>query len=485
MRDETGLMVGLDIGTSGVKATAFDAACIVVAQGRAALRTDYRDRAGASQRPSDWWSASVAALGKLGERLGERKKCVRAIGLTGQCPTFTLMDKAGNTPDVSWLYQDAGAEEQCRRIVGLLGRDAIHARTGQNPGPYYIAPKLMRLAQSGNKPFGGMNMVVQPRDFIGWKLTGSLATDPTHAACTLLYDVRTGAWAEDWIQLFHLESFAWPDIAYPDTVLGGLTAEASAVTGWPRGLPVSVGAADSLCACYGVGAQVRPGVLYDVSGTSTCLHMVVGGRFSDIRISHYPYFVPGTYCIETGLNTTGASLAWLGGVLRRSVGELLDDAALVPPGAGGLLFLPHLGGGDRDVPGRPGAFVGLNMSHRAEEMARAVLEGVAFAIRDKADMLRSSGAVVREIVGCGGGNRSRLWNEIKSAVLDLPLGAPEPTDTAALGAARTAAAAVGLAISLRQPPLRSFIPQPDWPASYEDRYEAYRMAVRQLERTGT
>lgn len=431
------IFVGVDIGTSGIRAVAFSERGEALAEARAALPTHYRGDGQVEQLYSDWLTGTVQALRLLTGRLGESVKRVRGIGLTGQCPSFALIPPSGEMQQAALIYQDNRAVEQSRRLIEMYGPAAIHRRTGETPSPFYVLPKLLWLQQHRAECLQKGAAVVQPRDAVGWMLTGRLATDPTHAACTLAYDIHAGDWAWDWLKQLGLDHLHWPEVIPSCERLGEVTAETAEQTGLPEGVPVAVGGADSLCAVYGAGAM-EPGMACDVSGTSTCLHLAVRHPLDLFGVNTYPHIEPGRWLAEVGINTTGAALSWLAGLFNKTHDELLVEAARVLPGADGLLFLPHLAGGERDVPTRPGAFMGLGLGHTQGHMARAVLEGVAYALRQRIELLRQSGCSVTSVVVCGGGTRSALWNQIKSDIFGLPVSALCEPDTTALGAAMTA-----------------------------------------------
>jgi len=431
------IYVGIDIGTSGVRAVAFNDRGETIAEGRCALHTDYSEGAQAQQRPAEWLDGTAAAMRTLAGRLGERLGGVSAIGLTGQCPSFTLLKPDGALFHTGYIYQDNRAVRESEQLIGTFGAAEIHRRTGEAPSPFYVLPKLLWLQEHNPESLAPGTAVLQPRDVVGWHLTGTIATDPTHAACTLAYDIHSGTWAWDWLERLGLHRLHWPSILPSCESLGALTAEAAAATGFPSGIPVIVGAADSLCAVYGAQAS-EEGARCDVSGPSPCLHMATPRPAADYAINTYPHVDGGAWIAEAGINTTGAALNWVAGLFGRTHRELLEEASGIPAGADNLLFLPHLAGGERDDPARPGAFVGLHMGHTPGHLARAVLEGVALALRQRITLLERSGNPVRTVVVSGGGARSGLWNQIKSDVFGLPLSALAEADSTALGAAMTA-----------------------------------------------
>jgi len=430
------IYIGLDIGTSGVRAVAYTAEGKQHAEGRAGLETSYGQEGQAEQRPHQWLEASATALRLLSEQL-EIEAVVRAIGLTGQCPTFALLGPDGHWSERGYIYQDNRATKESERLISQFGAAQLHRRTGEAPSPFYVLPKLMWLQQHQPELLSAGHAVMQPRDAVGWYLTDQMATDPTHAACTLAYDIEQQDWAWDLLEQLGLHELHWPKVLPSCELLGKLTEKAASAAGLPAGIPVIIGAADSLCAVYGAQADGQ-GVVCDVSGTSTCLHLIINKPASDYAVNTYPAVDDAGWIAETGINTTGAALNWISGLFGRSHSDLLAEAALIPAGSEGLLFTPHLAGGERDHPGRPGAFIGLHMDHTPAHLIRAVLEGVALALHQRIKLLEQTGQQVREVVVSGGGARSELWNQIKADVFGYPLYALHEADSTALGAAMTA-----------------------------------------------
>lgn len=438
----TPLLVGIDIGTSGVRVQTFTRSGICIAEGRASFATRYPAPGHAEQDPADWWSATVNALREIVARLGSAARRIVGIGLTGQCPTFTYLLPSGQTAGPGLLYQDNRAVAETDALIHRFGAIPIHQRTGQAPAPFHILPKLLwhKTRQTDQFPVG--TTIVQPRDLIGWHLTGRCATDPTHAACTLAYDLRTGNWATDWLMETGLDGLTWPEIIEPHTVLGFVSTEAATATGLSRGVPVVIGAADSISAAYGTQAT-DAGVLCEVTGSSTCLHITIEQPAEDVVVNTYPHVRSGVWYAELGLNTTGVALAWLTTTLGKSYEQLLKEASAIEPGAGGLSFLPHLSGGERDQPHRQGAFVGLQLSHTSGHLTRALLEGVAYALRQHVERLRSSGTNIIRVISCGGATRSPQWTRMKADILGLPVSLIAPADITAWSAALIAGETLG------------------------------------------
>jgi xylulokinase len=437
------IFIGLDIGTSGVRAVAFSTQGQMFAEGRATIEFTSSSHGNAQQNPDDWWKASAAALKQVAKQLGSEIHQVKGIGLTGQCPSFTLLYEDGKTLDNGIIYQDNRATKEAEQLMNIFGKDAIHRRTGQNPSSFYILPKLLWLKEHHPQYLVPGATVVQPMDLVGWHLTGNIITDPTHAACTLAYDLVHGTWTEDWLEVLGLHHLKWPGIIKPCSKIGQLSDEVAEMIGFPAGTPIVVGGADSLCAVYGSNATDE-GILCDVSGSSTCLHLTVTEPIKNLAVNTYPHIENELWCAEVGINTTGIAITWLKKLLNISYESLIEAACNIKPGSDGLLFLPHLSGGERDMPERPGAFIGLRLDHSAGHLARAVFEGIAFALKQRIDLLIDSGSAISRVVSSGGGTKNALFNQIKADIFGLPLDAVTLRDTTALGAALSAAKAVGI-----------------------------------------
>ncbi len=282
-------------------------------------------------------------------------------------------------------------------------------------------------------------------------LTGETATDGTHAAATLAYDLRAGAWDEAFCAALDLDPGLFPPVLPSSAVLGGLRPEVARRTGLRAGLPIVLGGADSQACALGAGV-VAAGPVSEMAGSSTCLNAVVATPLDVLAVTHYPHVIPGPFTTETGINTTGAAMAWLAGLLyggrsgrpgSADYARLDAEAAAVPPGSDGLVALAVLADGERTDPDLRGAFVGLSLRHGRPELARAMLEAVAFAIADQLDLLREGGAAVTELRISGGDTRLATWSRVKADVLGIPV-RTVPGDAAVTGVAMLAGLGAGV-----------------------------------------
>ncbi len=488
-RSFSDFIVALDIGTSGARASAFDLEGRRRLEVRRGYPTESRRPGWAEQDPIRWRSSAVSALAGVVRRLAPGQR-VLAIGLTGQCPSMVLLDRTLRPVTPGLIYRDNRASAEARRLGDGVGVGVIHQRTGHVPAAFHVGPKLMWLRRNDPVAWGRAAHVLQPRDWVALTLTGEIATDGTHAAATLAFDLRARAWALDLADWLGVPLEWFPPVLQSDEVVGQVRPEIARRTGLMPGTPVVIGGADSQACALGA-AVVSPGPVSEMAGSSTCLNAVVADILPVPAITHYPHVVGGELTTETGINTTGAAIAWLANLAyggragRASAGDYarLDEAAAASPaGADGLLVLPVLGDGERTDPDLRGAIVGLSLRHDRGAIARAVMEGVAFAIRDQLDQLRLGGIDPTELRVSGGDARLTTWNRIKADVTGLPV-RTVPGDAAVTGVAMLAGLGAGVyrdvsdALGRCARPDPAIDPDPGTAAAYDDAFGRYRQVA--------
>jgi sugar (pentulose or hexulose) kinase len=488
------VVLAVDVGTGGARVMAYALDGTLLRSGAAEYPT-YHDRpAWAEQDPEAWGTATLTALSAVARQL-DRRQAIRAIGLTGQCPTIAPFDREGRPLRRGIIYQDNRAAREAREWTERLGgREAVHRRTGQDPETFYIGPKILWVRRHEPEVFDRAEVWLQPRDYVARQLTGTCATDWSQAGCTLLFDAATCAWADDAFESLGLPPTLFPPALAPWSVVGELQAEVAAATALPAGIPVVIGGADSMCCAVGA-AVLNSAELSDMAGTSTCLNAPVRAPLADVRIANYRHVLPGWWCTELGLNASGAAFEWLARLAPGSKGRPAFRASEAAarrsePGARGLIFLPYLADGERFDPAVRGGFCGLSLRHDFGNLARAVLEGVAFAIHDAVGIMDEAGAPVREIHVSGGGARVDLWNQIKADVTGVPV-VSVASDATALGVALLAGVAVGLypspeaAVARCVRMSRRYEPDPALGDLYAERYARFRtLALATAEPTG-
>lgn len=446
----TELLVAIDVGTSGARAAALDLDGRRIHEVRRSYPTSSPSEGWAEQDPRAWRSAAISALHGLVADLGGRHR-ILGIGLTGQCPSVCLVDARRRPIGPGLIYRDNRATEEAEWVRRRLGDEAIHARTGHLPSAFHIGPKLRWLARHEPEAYGAAVRALQPRDLVALELTGVEATDGTHAAATLAYDLRERRWDPDLMEALELRSELFPDIAPSWSVLGGLRPQVAARVGLHPGTPVVIGGADSQACALGSGV-VGDGPVSEMAGSSTCLNAAVPEPLPELLVTHYPHVIPGRFTTETGINTTGAAIAWLAGLLyggrrgrptARDYAQLDAEVASVAAGSDGVLAVPVLADGERTDPDLRAAFTGLSLRHGRAVLVRSMLEGVACAIRGQLQLLTDAGTPVTELRVSGGDARLTSWTRVKADVLAIPV-ATIRADAAVTGVGMLAGMGVGV-----------------------------------------
>jgi xylulokinase len=410
----------------------------------------------AEQDPEDWWQASRSALRELGWSEGD------PLGYSGQMHGLVALgaDDAVLRPAILWNDQRTAAE--CAEIEERVGLSRLIALTGNRALTGFTAPKLLWLRRHEPDVYARIAHVLLPKDYVRFQLSGEHAIDSADASGTLLFDVARRRWSTEMLELLELPS-AWLPDAYESTAVGG--------------------AGDQAAGALGVGID-RPGRLSVVLGTSGVVFAALPAFVADpqARVHAFCHAVPDTWHAMGVMLSAAGSLRWLRDVLGAGYDELLADAADAPPGAGGILFAPYLAG-ERTPHADPdarGAFTGLALHHERGALVRAVLEGVAFGLRDSLELLAELGVEPTAARVSGGGARSDLWLGIVASVLGLPLERTAVEEGAAFGAALLGGVASGVFGSAEEAVaacvrVRDVVePDPAWARTYEEAYARYR-----------
>lgn len=464
-------LFGIDVGTSGVKGMAIDAGGEVLAQAEVSYPLSTPRPGWAEQDPSDWWEATSAVL----ERLRSTGGPPAGIGLSGQMHGLVALGAGDEVLRPAILWNDGRTGAECEEIERLIGRQRLIELTGNRALPGFTAPKLLWLRRHEPELYGRITRIALPKDYVRLRLCGAHVTDLSDASGTLLLDVAGRRWSEEMLDALELDH-AW----LPDSL------ESPLVSGADRdGVPVAAGAGDQAAGALGVGVD-RPGPLSIVLGTSGVVFAALERYQADPegRVHAFCHAVPGGWHAMGVMLSAAGALRWLRHTAAPGVefGALLAEAAAWPPGAEGLLFAPYLAGErtPHPDPDARGAFVGLSLRHDRGALVRAVLEGVAFGLRDCLDLLREIG--VQPSLGrvSGGGAGSELWLQIVASTLELPLERVAVDAGAAFGAALLGGIAGGVwpdvhaAVAATVRARGAVEPLPEWVEVYRERRESYR-----------
>lgn len=442
-----------DLGTTGNKANLFDERGRPVASAFAGYGTAYPCPGWAEQDADDWWRAVRDSTRELLASSSARPGDIAVVSFSGQMMAALPMDKSGVPlrSAIIWADQRATAEAEC--LARCCGAEQVYRRTGHRAGASYTAAKMVWIQRYQPELYARTHQFLQAKDYAVYRLSGVFATDYSDGSGTNLFDLERRDWAMDMIQAVGLDPQKLPPVHSSDTVIGKVTPEAAAETGLLSGTPVVIGGGDGACATVGAGS-VHPGDAYNYIGSSSWIAVTAEQPLYDpqMRTFTFAHLDPKLYFPAGTMQCAGGSYDWLERLLRgegeaRLYDEMSAAAADIEPGAGGLLFLPYLIG-ERSPHWNPlarGAFVGLTMSHSRAEMARAVLEGVAFNLKMILDALLEQGTVIQAMRLIGGGARSALWRQILADVYGLPILRPALlAEATSLGAAIAGGVGVGL-----------------------------------------
>lgn len=442
-----------DLGTTGNKATLFDSAGSVVSAAFAAYETAYPHPNWAEQDAVDWWDAVRNSTRELLAASGITPDEIAVISFSGMMNGMLPVDAAGTPLCSAIIWADQRATEEARFLAQRCGFEEVYRRTGHRPGASYTAAKLLWLQRHQPELYTRTHQVLQAKDYVAFRLCGTFATDYSDASSTNLFDLALRQWATDLIEAAELDPLKFPPALPSSTIIGQVTAQAAAETGLEAGTSVVIGGGDGACATVGAGS-VDSGDTYNYIGSSSWIAVTAEHPLSDtkMRTFTFAHLDPELYFPTGTMQCAGGSFDWLERLLRgpddsKLYNELSMAAASAPPGANGLLFLPYLIG-ERSPHWNPlarGAFVGLTMSHGRAEMARAVLEGVAFNLKMILDAFLEQGAAIQAMRLIGGGARSKLWRQILADVYGLPILRPALlAEATSLGAAIAGGIGVGL-----------------------------------------
>lgn len=460
-------LFGLDVGTTGVKALAISPDGDVVAAAEDGYPLSTPRPGWSEQDPDDWLRASEGVLARLGVKPD-------AIGFSGQMHGLVCLDEHDRVLRPAILWNDQRTAAECAEIEETLGLERLVRLTGNRALPGFTAPKLLWLRRNEPQTWSRIHRIVLPKDYVRLRLTGEWAIDAADASGTLLFDVAGRRWSDEMLAALDVPREWLPPVSESTEIAG---------------------AGDQQAAALGVGA-IEPGVVSVVLGTSGVVlaPLPAYGHDAKGRVHAFCHALPETWeAMGVMLNAAGA-LRWARDALAPGVGfdELTATAEDWSAGADGLLFLPYLQG-ERTPHADPdarGAFAGLSLHHDRGALVRAVLEGVAYGLRDSLALLRELGVEPQRGRVSGGGARSRLWLEIVASVLGLPLERTAVEEGSAYGAALLGGVASGVFADAQEAvaacvTVREVVePVPEWARAYEEGYARFRALYPALARGG-
>lgn len=442
-------VVGIDVSTTATKALLVDELGKVVAVDSSSYDYEVPAPMWTEQDPHLWWDASTEAIHGVLRRSGIPGSDVDAVGLTGQMHGSVLLDHQGEVIRPAILWNDQRTAAECDEIRRRVGRQRLIEVTGNDALTGFTAPKLLWVANHEPDHWKSVATILLPKDYVRFRLTGTRAVDVAGGSGTILFDLPNRTWSPEILDALEIDPSICPPTFEGPEVTGTISAEAAESTGLQAGTPVVGGGGDQSANAVGVGAT-EAGIVALSLGTSGVVFATSEGPAIDpeARVQAFCHAVPDRWHMMGVMLSAAGSLRWLRDALAPGVpfDDLVAGAADVPAGSDGLLFLPYLSGErtPHPDPQARGAFVGLTVSHDLRHMTRAVLEGVAFGLRDGLELMVESGVPQPETIrASGGGTRSRLWRQILADVLDAEIALVSTEEGAAYGAALLASVGAG------------------------------------------
>jgi len=452
-------LLGIDVGTTGSKALLIDEGGGIVTIYTEEYPLNTPQPQWAEQDPEDWWRAVTESIRAALEISRIDPGDVKGVGLTGQMHGLVLLDREGNPlrPCIMWNDQRSGV--QCAWITERVGANRLLELTGSPVFAGFTAPKIVWVREHEPQIYEQVTKVLLPKDYIRFRLTGEFATEVSDASGTSLFDVGGRRWSKEMVEKLEIPSEWLPD-CYESPVVSGLISPAAAEsTGLKAGTPVVGGAGDQAAQAVGSGI-IQTGLVSVTVGTSGVI-FISSDDFvvePEGRLHAFCHAVPDKWHLMGVMLSAGGSLRWfrdtlgwmekgVAALVGRDPYELLtSEAALVPVGSEGLLFLPYLAGERTPYPDPDarGVFVGLTLRHRKPHLVRALLEGVAYGLRDSMELVKRLGLEIRQVRVSGGGARSELWRQILADVFGVELAIINVAEGAAYGAALLAGVGTGI-----------------------------------------
>lgn len=481
--------IGIDLGTSGLKAIALTPEGQTVAETQASYPLLTPRPGWTEQNPSDWLEATQKTLKGLAQKLAEQGYTPIALGLSGQMHGMVPLDKEGKVVRPAPLWNDQRTAQACAEIEAAIPRRDLIQRTGNPAVTGFQLPKLVWLRQAEPQNYARTTLILLPKDYLAFALTGKAATEPSDASGIGALKLASQNWDSDIIQALDIKPSVFPEVIPSHAVVGGLTSDWATATGLPQGLPVIAGAGDNAGAAIGLGlSSARPGVGSVSLGTSGVIFapLEIPTPDPEGRIHLFCHADGGYHFLGVTLAAAG-SLQWYRDKLAPGVpfDALMQEAEAIPAGSEGVSFMPYLAG-ERSPhldPDLRGAWLGLSLAHGRGHLTRAILEGVAFSLKDVMEVMNPLTSVHR-LLTIGGGARSELWLSIVGSVLGVALEKPELEEGPARGAAILGLvgagqyASVAKALEATAPKSEAVEIKPD--AAYGQAYERFRKAFQSV-----
>jgi xylulokinase len=491
------LLLGVDVGSSDCKALLITMEGGIIASASQPYPTHYPRAGWAEQHPQDWYAAACTAIRACLEVATVRPDAIAALAVDGPAHNVALLDTAGEVVRPTLHWSDLRSAPQAERLEAQMG-EAIFATTYSRVNPSWTLTQLLWLRENEPQTWARLHRILVTKDYVRYRFTGNYVTDPYDAVGTQLYDVAASSWSDELLRLLERGSDWLPRVCGAGEIAGLLHRSAADDTGLAVGTPVIVGSGDSVVEAFGIGA-LEGGACIVKLGTSANVNLVTTQPLPSRQSITYPHVAPERWFSITATNSGASTMRWFRDTFCRleveqarqqemSVYALIDQLAEdAPAGAEGLLFHPYLMGERSPYwdPHLRGDFVGITALHNVHHFARAILEGVAYSIRDCLQVVQVLGQPITHISLIGGGAKSRVWRTVLCDVLGVALTKPAIED-AAFGSALLAGVGIGIYPTMADAARQcvrggeTLLPNATHQERYNDTFEVYRAITRDL-----
>ncbi len=488
-------VIGCDLGSQSLKVILLSADGQLCGEASVGYPISYPRPAWAEQPAETWLEAFSGAVLSLLSQTGAPASSIRGIGLAAQVDGVVAVDASGRPLRPAIIWMDRRATPQCEQAAQRAQPHRLFELSGLNLDASHVAPKIRWLYDNEPQITDLTRFFLLPGSYLAYALTGELGVDYSNASSTLLLDVRTRQWSDELCRAFELEKTTLAPVFPAQRVIGGLKPALAERLGLPVGLPLVLGSGDEHAACLGAGVS-RPGLVCDIAGTAEPVCAASASPAFDPTglVETHCHADASAWLLENPGFVSGANYRWFRDEFARLEAQqisaaggnpydvLNEQAAHVPPGSEGLIFLPCLMGAmapEWNAAAR-GVYAGFTLAHTRGHFVRALLEGSAYAVRDICDQLQAVGLPLAQIRAVGGGARSRLLRQVKADVTGLPVALPQTIETTALGAGMLALVGLGMCASLQEAAQNAvrlvevLDPNPAVRQCYEDHYQLYR-----------
>jgi len=447
-------LIGIDLGTSSLRAVLINEMARTVAIAGMEYPTLTPGKNWAEQESEDWWKAAKFCIQKVLKQAKTKSSEISGIGFSGQMHGTVVVDRKGRCLRRPIPWVDKRSVKECEFIKKRLGESRLYDITGIPAFPGFMLPSVLWIRNNEPEVYKKIYRVLSPKDYLRFRFTGELFSEPTDGCATLLMDVTRRKWSEEVLSKCNINESIMPRIIESSAIAGRVTEEAAQETGLKEGTPVVAGGGDQAMGAIGIG-MINPGIAASVLGTGGQLITTYKKPVLDPkrRIHTLCHALPHTWILMGAILSAGLSLKWFRDNFIKDTYKNFDRyAQQVPAGSDGLIFLPYLLGERTPYmnPELRGGFFGITLAHNKGYIIRAIMEGVAFAMKESLDIFEELGVRINKVIASGGGARSKLWRQIQADIYNRKIFTSNQKEHSVYGAAILAGVGTGVFRDLKE-----------------------------------